>query len=114
MISYVVSSMAYMIAKRRPALDQSWTSFDSRPTEYHKHSIEKMERAGRHPAIAFIFESTPALFPTSLDKQQYAWLGKQFSFPSDDPISGYIQTSMRFLEKYEIAEDNFVYCYVDS
>lgn len=114
MISYVVSPMVYMISKRRPALDDTFTCFSTKPIGYFEKSIETMKKAGRHPKIAFVFESMPALYPVSLEKTEYAWLRKQFTFPSNDPISRYILENMRLLDEFKLPRGTTVRCFLDS
>jgi hypothetical protein len=112
MISYVVTPMAYIISKRRPALDHSFTCFASKPPAFYEKSIEKMKMQGRLPKIAFVFEM-PAFFPVTLKENKYWWFPKQFIFPSQDPISKYIMENMTLVEEYKISEGNTARCFVD-
>jgi hypothetical protein len=104
-ISYTVSPMTYMIAKRRPALDHSWTSLTSKPWWLYAQSISKMKAKGRDPKLAFVFESMPAFYPISLNKPHYIWFQKEFRFPANDAISKYLLTNMKFVEEHVIYED---------
>ena len=113
MISYVVSPMVHMISKRRPSLDDSFIAF-FKPVDYYQESIELMKERGRYPKIAFVFESMPAFYPVSLKENKFTWFGKQFTFPSKDPISRYVIENMRLLEEYKICEGNTVRCFVAS
>jgi hypothetical protein len=108
LIAYTVAPMVYMIAKRRPALDHSWTSIFAKPRAFYERSIAKMKRHGRHPALAFVFESWPGFYPKSLDRSQYLWYSKEFSFEGDDPVSTYIRTNMELVGKYIISKDTDV------
>jgi hypothetical protein len=115
MISYVVSPMTHMIAKLRPSLDYSWISLHNIPFETLDKSITLMKKRGRFPKIAFVFESMPALYPISLKGDRYAWLGKQFTFPSSqDPLSRYIRGNMTFVDAFKLYKGNFVRCFVDN
>ena len=73
-----------------------------------------MKERGRYPKIAFVFESMPAFYPVSLKENKFTWFGKQFTFPSKDPISRYVIENMRLLEEYKICEGNTVRCFVAS
>jgi hypothetical protein len=113
MISYVLSPMVYMIAKRRPSLWDTYTNFIVVPMKKYEESIEAMKERGRYPKIAFVFESMPAFYPVSLKENRFKWIGKQFTFPSSDPISRYIIENMELVEECKIREGNIVRCFVD-
>jgi len=115
-ISYVVSPMVHMIAKRRPALDDTFISFGEVPMGYYDKSISKMKERNRYPKLAFVFESMPALAPISLKDGKYGWFGKQFVFSpqSHDPISRYVLDNMKLKERYQLYEGIVVRCFVDD
>ncbi len=113
-ISYVISPMAYMIAHRRPALDHSFTSLDSRSREYFERSVEKMKDGNRTPRLAFVFESMIGLIASPSAEDEYGWFDKQFNFPSDDPISRYVADSMFLLDRFCLDERVSVMCFIDN
>jgi len=115
-ISYVVSPMVHMIAKRRPALDDTFISFGDVPMGYYDKSISKMKERNRYPKLAFVFESMPAFAPISLKDGKYGWFGKQFVFSpqSHDPISRYVLDNMKLKERYQLYEGIVVRCFVDD
>ena len=116
MLSYVVSPMNYMIAKRRPALNDTFTDFSSRKTNVYEKSIELMKEKKRYPAIAFVFQRMPAMWPVSLKEGTFKTPGKQFIFKwSEDPISNYIKNHMVLAEQFYISRENdhVVRCFVD-
>jgi hypothetical protein len=104
-LSYTVSPMVYMIAKRRPALDHSWTSIFAKPHAFFVRSIQKMIKHGRQPKLAFVFESWPGFYPESLNRPKYLWYSREFNFPGHDPISAYIINNMELVEEYIIYQD---------
>lgn len=116
MISYVISPMTYMIAKRRPALNDTFTDFSSRENTVYERSVELMKEKNRHPAIAFVFQRMPAIWPVSLEKGTFETPTKQFIFKwSKDPISTYIKNHMVLAEQFYISRENehAVRCFVD-
>lgn len=113
-ISYVLSPMVHMIAKRRPSLDDTFVSF-KKPIEYYDKSIAKMKERHRCPKIAFVFENVPALVPISLKNGTYRWSGKEFILSkSNDPVSGYVLQNMALVDEFEISSNNKVSCFVDK
>jgi hypothetical protein len=115
MISYVMAPMAHMISKLRPALDHSWISLSDVPADSLERYVELMKERRRYPKIAFVFESIPAFYPISLkENKYYVWFDKQFTFPSEDPISKYITENMTFVSAFKIHEGSTARCYVDN
>ena len=118
MISYISSPMVHMISRRRPALDDSFivglSTPISKPVAYYEKCIELMKDRGRHPKIAFVFESIPSFYPISLKENRFKWFQKQYIFPSNDPISRYIIENMKLLGEYRICEGNIVRFFVDT
>src|SRR6056297_166554 len=115
MISYVISPMSHMIAKRRPALDDTFIDFSTKNLFEYQNAITTMKEQNHEPAIAFVFERTPILFPVSLEKGTVRWPQKQFTFKySNDPISTYIKNNMVFAGEFVISRENdhVVRCYV--
>jgi len=116
-ISYVVSPMVYMIAKRRPALSDTWIDFSvSIPPEYWENAITNMEKSGRDPKIAFVFDRRPQIFPlpvTGLKEPEYfAWCGQEiFPSPFSDLISKYVAEHMHQIDTFRMYDGVFVYCY---
>jgi len=113
MISYIISPMTYMISKRRPALDHSFTEFLEKPMEFYEKSIKKMKKMRRYPKIVFVFEGIPALFPVSLKEDKFFWFGKQFDFnTSQDPISRYVKQNMKLVSAFELCKGDVARCFV--
>ena len=115
MISYSVSPMCNMIAKRRPALTEPYIDF----SDLHFKSIEKlvntMKSKNRFPAIAFVFERMPMLWPLRLKNGLYDFPPKQFNFQrSQDPITRYIKQNMKLVEVSKIRYDYNIMCFVDN
>jgi len=114
-ISYCVSSMVHMIARRRPALDDAFISFAVYPEVYYHKAIEFMKKRGRKPQLAYVFEAMPALRPITLEDNARIWMGKEFSFPtSSDPISQYILANMTLIESFPISNDLSVRLFLDN
>ncbi len=110
-ISYIVSPMVYMIAKRKPALDDTFTDFHQIPVDNYKQVIDFMREGRREPRLAYVFEAMPAL--VLLEGDRFSWFDKQFSFPGNDPISKYILENMVLVDNYRLAPDFIVKCFVD-
>jgi tetratricopeptide (TPR) repeat protein len=113
-ISYVVSPMVHMIARRRPALDDTFISFAVFPQSYYHKAIEFMKNRGRKPQLAYIFEAMPALMPVTLEDPKRIWFGKEFSFPSDDPISQYVLDNMTPIQRFPISNELSVGLFLDN
>lgn len=114
MITYVVSPMAYMIAKRRPSLDNTFTDLKISSRNIND-LVKKMISKNRQPAIAYAFERMPVLIPKSLGKGEYGMPKKQFDFiRSMDPISQYIKQNMELVAEFKIADDYLIRFFVDK
>ena len=113
-ISYVSSTMVYMIAGRRPALDESQISFADFPDDYYHKAMEFMKTRGRKPKLVYVFEAMPALYTINLEEPLRVWQGKQFSFPSGDPISQYVLASMTLIDSFPITQELSVRCFLDN
>lgn len=115
MISYIVSPMTHMIAKRRPSLDDTFITFGEVSPSHYAQSIQTMKKQNREPSIAFVFERMPALFPVSLEKGTVTWPQRQFLFKyANDPISSYIKNNMVFAGQFTLSRENdhVIRCYV--
>ena len=100
--------------QRRPALDHSFTSQDSRTREFFERSIEKMKKGNRTPRLAFVFERMIGLIASSSAEDEYGWFSKQFDFPSNDPISRYVADNMFLLDRFYLDEHVSVMCFIDN
>ena len=113
LLSYVVSPMTHMITRLRPSLDDTFIT-RKMPDSYYKNAIKLMEKRGRNPKIAFIFEGMPSIWPAST-KKGMAFFGKQIDFPSSqDPISIYVKTYMAPAAEFKISNNYIIRCYVDK
>ena len=79
-ISYVLSPMVHMIARRRPALDDPFIDFAEVPQDYYNKAIEFMKNRGRKPQLAYVFEAMPALQPVKLEDPARIWRANNFLF----------------------------------
>ena len=115
LLSYELSPMTHMITKLRPSLDDTFIDFDI-PHIYYKNAIESMEKRGRNPMIAFIFERRPILLPVSLEEQgTMTFPPKRFDFMSShDPLSTYVKAHMAPAAELTISEDYIIRCFVDK
>jgi hypothetical protein len=113
-ISYAVSPMVHMIAQRRPAMDDTFISFATFPQSYYYKAIAFMKNHGRKPQLAYVFEDEPILLPIKLEDPARIWGAKEFSFPSDDPISQYILTNMTQIGSFSIANKLIARCFLDN
>ncbi|MFZ5569875.1 MAG: hypothetical protein ACOZF0_05700 [Thermodesulfobacteriota bacterium] len=112
-LSYVLSPMVHMIAKRKPSLEDTFVSLPVVPGKYYAEIIEHMKQEGRLPKLAFMFEAMPALVPVSLSDNRYEWFGKQLWFPSNDPISQYVLQHMELISVFPLTDTNRIRCYRD-
>jgi len=135
-ISYVISPMVHMIAKRRPSLDDSYINLRDEPLDinsrdlhsrnandnYLSMSIKFMKCHRREPRLAYIFEFQPCLaamtlkgdhYELSLEGEKIALLPKQIIFPSVDPISKYVINNMVPIDQFQINENTFVRCFIN-
>jgi len=103
-----------MIARRRPALDDPFVSFGDVPADYYQKAITFMKSHERKPQLAYIFEAMPALMPVTLEDHARIWMGKQFSFPSGDPISQYVLDNMTPMQRFPISNELSVICFIDN
>ena len=114
LLSYVVSPMTNMITRLRPSLADTYITMDT-PASHCQRAIKSMQRRGRNPKIAFIFERMPILRPVSTKKGVVTFFGKQLDFPSSqDPISSYVKKYMTPASEFKISNDNIIRCYVDK
>ncbi|PKN39080.1 MAG: hypothetical protein CVU62_02460 [Deltaproteobacteria bacterium HGW-Deltaproteobacteria-2] len=113
-ISYVASPMVYIIARRRPALDESHISFAEFPEDYYHKTMEFMKTRRRKPKLVYVFEAMPALYTINLEEPLRVWQGKQFSFPSDDPISQYVLANTTLIDSFPITQELSVRCFLDN
>lgn len=116
-ISYVSSPMVHMIARRRPATDDSYIAFDVMPQSYYEKSLTFMKMRHRRPRLVYVFEAMPAL--TSLNSDGHylvLWMDKQIVFPSDDPFSDYVVKNTTLIERFTISEELSIYarCFIDN
>lgn len=105
--------MAYILAKRRPSLNHSWTGF-TQSESLRRDSVEAMLRNNRQPKIAFRFLFAPMFFQVAAPgsgQPQYS-LGGNLSFPKDDAINQYILTKMHYVDAYQFGGQTIVEVYV--
>lgn len=113
-ISYVSSPMVHMIARRRPALDESFLPLIMVPESYLSASIEFMKKRGRNPKLVYVFEAMPVLLPVTLKESMRLWQDKQISFPSNDPITRYVLDNMMLIDSFPLADGLLVRCFLDN
>lgn len=110
-ISYTVSPMVHMIAKRRPALDNSWIDTNDFTPAYYKKAISFMIENGRQPHIAFIFEDRPILWPNPFKDNMYSMI-PEISFPANDAISKYVVEYMYQVSDFRLNNEIIARCFV--
>ena len=113
-ISYVLSPMVHMIARRRPALDDTYLPFVAFPENYYHKAIEFMKKRGRKPQLAYVFEAWPALQFITMEDPARFWQNKRISFPSGDPISQYVLANMTLIESFPISNELSVRLFLDN
>jgi tetratricopeptide (TPR) repeat protein len=116
-LSYVMSPMVHMIAKRRPALDDPFIDFATSPHDYYYviKAIAFMKARRREPKLAFVFEAQPGLISIpSRGVVEYAWFGDQFHFPSSDPLSLYVMQNMTPVGSFKLQDRVIARCFIDD
>lgn len=99
-IFYDQVPMGYMLAKRRPSLDHSWTGM-AYSAALQREAIEKMTRLNREPAIAFKIVRLPLFIPISLKDEQFALSG-EYPWSKGDDVDNYVGQSMESAGKLSI------------
>ncbi len=122
-ISYILTPMVYMIAERRPSIEQSFLNPpDERMVKHYKTMIDKMLASKRNPAIAFVFDNTPALntinekskIRFNLKGEKYSFYGPWYNFGgSQDALAGYIKNNMTMVDSITY-QNHTAQCFVDK
>jgi tetratricopeptide (TPR) repeat protein len=97
-------------------MNESYNTFEELPEDYFRKEIKLMQKDRRTPQLVYVFEAMPALVPITLENPVRLWRGKQFSFPSDDPISRYVLANMTMIESFPISKELSlsVRCFIDN
>ena len=123
-ISYILTPMVYMIAKRRPAIEESFLSPDTTLSLYrfYQTNIDNMITRKRLPAMAFFFDNTPALntinekskIHFNLKGEKYRFYGPWKNFAeSEDALTEYIKKNMTRVDSITYANHKAL-CFVDN
>ena len=122
-VAYPLAPMVYMIAKRRPAIEQSFLAppeawYEKR----YKTMVENMKASKRFPTIAFVFDNTPALNTIdekskiyfSLKGDTYIFYDSLYNFfMSKDPLANYINRDMILVDSI-LYQNHNAFCFVDK
>ena len=103
--------MVYMLIKRRPALNHSWTGLAMGAPSLRRESLRQALSTGRHPKIAFRFMTYAMLLPISLENETFKSI--EVSFASNDPLSLYLERQMKIVDRLFIDGSLWVECWVD-
>jgi len=115
--------MVYMIAKRRPAIEESFLNPpEGWYVEHYQKMVENMKVSHRFPAMAFVFDNSPA-FNTFDEKSKirfnlkgdtYSLFGPWYHFEkSIDPLAEYIRKNMTLVESLSYL-GHTARCFVDK
>jgi hypothetical protein len=104
------SPMGYMLIKRRPALNHSYTGW-AISFSLRREAVDKMLRERREPKIAYRFLWAPMILPPSPGAPTYR-LGDRFNYPANDPISQYVTSRMRHLGTFTFKNQPLIELYV--
>jgi hypothetical protein len=99
-IFYEQVPMGYMLTRRRPSLDHSWTGMALSKT-LRKDAVEKMIRLEREPNIAFRFNRIPLYFPVSLKDETFSESG-EYKWAPGDSVNDYVGREMTRVQKLSI------------
>ena len=124
-ISYILTPMVYMIAERRPAIEESFLSPPGDWYWYVNHyraMIENMKASNRLPAMAFVFGNSPAFYTMNekskirlnLKGDTYLFFDSCYNFEkSIDPLADYIRRNMTMVESITY-QGHTTRCFVDN
>jgi hypothetical protein len=91
--------MGYMIIKRRPALNHSFSGWAS-SAALQQESVAAMQRQGREPRIAYRFLIFPMILPESQKTGTLA-LGPPFNYSPRDPAMLYVNSHMEHVDTFQ-------------
>jgi hypothetical protein len=122
-ISYILTPMVYMIAERRPAIEEAFLGPpDNFYMRQYKTMIENMKASNRLPVIAFVFDNSPALntinekskIRFNLKGDTYKFYGPWYNFEkSIDPLADYIRRNMTMMDSITYLSHT-ARCFVDN
>jgi hypothetical protein len=104
------SPMVYMLIKRRPSLNHSWTGW-GQSLSLRRDSVREMLDENRQPKIAYRFLALPIMWPISLKDGTYTFPGK-YNYPTVDPIFEYVTSKMKYTDTYYLNGKPWVEFYV--
>lgn len=103
--------MVYMLIKRRPALNHSWTGLGGSISLRHD-SVKEMIMENRHPKIAYRFLRWPMINPVSLRDETYQTASNIINYSPSDPVSIYVTTQMRRIDTFFINGEPWIELYI--
>jgi hypothetical protein len=106
------SPMAYMLIRRRPALNHSWSGMAG-SRSLRRDAVKEMQAQNRRPRIAFRFVHAPVLLPLSLARGEVVLAGV-YAYARDDPISAYLAEHMRRAGGLVVGDRLWVELYLDD
>lgn len=119
-VSTVLTPMVHMIAKRKPALAESFICPNNRVLgaghgidNIISQWVNQMEKAGRNPVIAFVFENSPAFSSQSLKEDNRKLFAPLFDYPYPDSLTRYITQHMMLIEKVDINQELSMFLFFD-
>ena len=122
-ISYILTPMVYMIAERRPAIEDSFLNPPGEGDQaYYRKVVSKMNKENRHPAMAFVFDNSPAINTINeksktrfnLKGDKYSFYGVWYNFlVSEDPLAEYIKNNMTMVDSITYLNHKAL-CFADN
>jgi len=122
-ISYILAPMVYMIAERRPAIEES---FLVPPVDWYvkdyQRIVENIQTRHRILSMAFVFDNSPALntinekskIQLNLKGDTYKFFSPWYNFEkSIDPLADYIRRNMTMVDLITY-ENRTTRCFVDN
>ena len=101
--------MGYMIIKRRPALNHSFSGW-ALSASLRRDAVAAMLRQGREPKIAYRFLNFPMIVPEFSTPEKIV-LGGQFSYPATDPASQHVTTHMQLVDTFYFQDQPLIEFY---
>ena len=102
--------MGYMLIKRRPSLNHSWTGW-AKSSSLRREAMQAMLKGNRQPKIVYRFLRMPVMYPISVRDGTYALSPIVFHY-DDDPISAYVMAQMQRVNTFSVNGVPWVELYV--
>lgn len=104
------TAMGYMLAKRRPAINHSWSML-AYSADLRRDTVAGMIRRGRQPKIAMLFDNVPMLYPDPSGGEVIE-LADQRTFYREDPLIAFVFDNMTPVRSLNAGDTKWITLYV--